>query len=60
MPIKTALIQLKLSTESNHNFAQAVAAVHTAASKGAQIICLPELYKNHYFCQEEDDKNFNL
>ena len=32
--------------------------VADAAEKGAEIICLPELYSSHYFCQDEDVDNF--
>jgi N-carbamoylputrescine amidase len=31
-----------------------------AASKGAQIVCLPELFQTQYFCQREDAALFDL
>ena len=31
-----------------------------AASQGAQLICLPELFRSRYFCQSEDVRNFDL
>lgn len=34
--------------------------IEEAAEKGAEIICLPELYRNCYFCQEENPENFSL
>ncbi len=34
--------------------------VRLAAGRGAQIICLPELFQSRYFCQEEDHSNFAL
>ena len=31
-----------------------------AAKQGAQIVCLPELFRSQYFCQAEDHANFAL
>ena len=31
-----------------------------AASKGAQVACLPELFRTQYFCQAEDSARFDL
>ena len=31
-----------------------------AASQGAQIILLPELFENWYFCQEKSYENYHL
>jgi N-carbamoylputrescine amidase len=31
-----------------------------AAKKGAQIVCLPELFRSRYFCQSENHRNFKL
>ena len=31
-----------------------------AAKSGAQIVCLPELFRSQYFCQSEDHANFAL
>jgi N-carbamoylputrescine amidase len=42
------------------NFAKAVAGIRQAASGGAQIICLQELFRSIYFCDVEDHKNFEL
>lgn len=40
---------------------KAIAACRDVAAKGANIICLPELFLSPYFCQgEKDDKNFEL
>jgi N-carbamoylputrescine amidase len=34
--------------------------VREAAQAGAQVICLPELFRSQYFCQTEDHANFAL
>src|SRR5262249_33642434 len=34
--------------------------VREAAKKGAQIVCLPELFRAEYFCQREDHSLFDL
>jgi len=54
------LIQISLSKDINKNLEKAVEWVIKAAKEGAQVICLPELFRSQYFCQTEDIKNFNL
>jgi Predicted amidohydrolase len=57
---KIALIQMRCSPEPEENFKRAIQFIHDAAKKGAQIVCLPELFRSQYFCQTEDHKNFDL
>src|ERR1051326_9020814 len=57
---KIALIQMSCRAEPEKNFSRAVEFIRAAAKKGAQIICLPELFRSQYFCQTEDHKNFDL
>src|SRR5437867_4490980 len=57
---KIALIQMRSGPEPEKNFSRAIEFVREAAGKGAQIVCLPELFRSHYFCQTEDHKNFDL
>ena len=54
------LIQLALSEDPAENLHKAISWIGKAARDGAQVICLPELFRSHYFCQTEDIKNFNL
>lgn len=42
------------------NLQKAIAGIRDAAAKGAQIICLQELFTSLYFCDVEDYENFNL
>jgi N-carbamoylputrescine amidase len=57
---KVALIQMRCGPKPEKNFARAVEFIRDAAKKGAQIVCLPELFRSQYFCQTEDHKNFEL
>jgi N-carbamoylputrescine amidase len=44
--------------EKQPNVAKAVARIADAAARGAQIVCLQELFAGHYFCQSEDHARF--
>jgi N-carbamoylputrescine amidase len=57
---KIALVQMRCGPEPEKNFARAIDMIRDAAEKGAQIVCLPELFRSQYFCQTEDHKNFEL
>jgi N-carbamoylputrescine amidase len=57
---RIALIQMRCGPEPEKNFRHATEMIRDAAAKGAQIICLPELFRSQYFCQTEDHKNFDL
>jgi len=48
------------SSNSEENLERAMAKVEEAAKSGAQIICLPELFRSQYFCQREDAALFDL
>jgi N-carbamoylputrescine amidase len=54
------LIQLSCSPDPDANLQKAVQRVHEAGRNGAQIICLPELFRTQYFCQREDPALFDL
>src|SRR5438128_11642594 len=57
---KIALIQMGCGAEPEKNFSRAIEFIRDAAQKGVQIACLPELVRSQYFCQAEDNKNFDL
>ncbi|MCZ8217140.1 MAG: acyltransferase, partial [Cyclobacteriaceae bacterium] len=42
------------------NLDKAIAKIREAAAKGAQIVCLQELFTSLYFCDVEDYENFKL
>ncbi len=58
--IKLAVVQMSCSDSPQHNVHKALAKVHEAATQGANIILLQELFENLYFCQVEDDSYFAL
>jgi N-carbamoylputrescine amidase len=55
-----ALVQMRCGIEPDDNLARAVKMIADAAKQGAEIACLPELFRSHYFCQSEDHDNFSL
>ena len=55
-----SVIQLNLNNTPENNLKKCLKWVKDAASKGAEVICLPELYSSHYFCQSEDTEAFAL
>jgi N-carbamoylputrescine amidase len=57
---RIGLIQMSCSNIPEDNLAKAEQRVREAAKRGAQIICLPELFRSQYFCREEDAKLFDL
>ncbi len=57
---EVGLIQMRCSPEPQENLERAVAHVREAARRGAQVICLPELFLTQYFCQREDTALFDL
>jgi N-carbamoylputrescine amidase len=48
------------STHHGENLEKAVARVREAAARGAQIVCLQELFTSQYFCRDEDAQLFDL
>ncbi len=59
-PLKLAVIQMRCVASPDVNERNAEKKVRAAAKMGAGIICLPELYRSLYFCQEENHKHFAL
>src|SRR5437868_1534131 len=51
---------MSCSPDPEDNLRRAAEKVHDATKKGAQIICLPELFHTQYFCQREDTALFDL
>jgi len=54
------LVQMRCSTDPAANLATAIAGIEQAAERGAQIVCLQELFRSQYFCQREDATVFDL
>jgi len=51
---------MAMSPEPEANLNLACARIREAAAQGAQVVCLPELFRSPYFCQTEDAANFAL
>src|ERR671919_357423 len=58
--VTLGLIQMSASDRPEENLAKARLRIRAAAQKGAQIVCLQELFRSRYFCQSEDRRNFKL
>lgn len=54
------VVQMSCTPEPEQNLERAMVHVRTAAGKGAEVICLPELFQTQYFCQREDTALFDL
>ena len=57
---RVGLIQMSCGPEPQQNLDKAIERVEQAAEKGAQVICMPELFQTQYFCQREDAALFDL
>lgn len=54
------LVQMRCSNDPEDNLRRAAEGVREAAGRGAQVVCLPELFRTQYFCQTENADNFDL
>jgi len=57
---KIALIQMSCQPDTTANLDKAADRVREAARAGANIVCLPELFRAQYFCQREEHSLFDL
>jgi N-carbamoylputrescine amidase len=58
--VKIGIVQMSCSNSKEENLAKAIAKVKEAAMKGAQVVCLQELFTSLYFCDTEDYEHFKL
>jgi N-carbamoylputrescine amidase len=54
------LVQTSPVADPVANIERAVELVGQAATDGARVVCLPELFRSQYFCQSEDARSFDL
>ena len=54
------LIQMSCGPDPDANLDKAADRVREAARQGAEVVCLPELFRAQYFCQREDIRLFDL
>ncbi len=57
---KVGLVQMAMSPEPARNLDKAIERVKDARRAGADVVCLPELFRSQYFCQREDASLFDL
>ena len=57
---RVGLVQMAMTSDPDKNLQRALERVREAAARGAEIICLPELFQTQYFCQREDISLFDL
>ena len=58
--VKVGVVQMRMSDDPGENMQKALDMTHDATSKGADVVCLPELFRSRYFCQTEDADFFEL
>ncbi|MEC3878895.1 carbon-nitrogen hydrolase [Parapedobacter sp. 10938] len=58
--VKIGTVQMSCVANKATNLTKAIDQIRVAAAKGAQIICLQELFTSLYFCDVEDYDNFEL
>ena len=55
-----ALVQMAMGADTKGNLEKGLDSVREAARRGANVVCLPELFRSRYFCQREDTAFFDL
>jgi len=58
--VNVGIVQMQCAEEPASNLERALALTESAVDKGADIVCLPELFLSRYFCQTEDAAFFSL
>lgn len=57
---KLGLIQMSCGAGVEENLQKALRLIRQAAQRGAQVICLQELFRSQYFCQKQEVAIFDL
>jgi N-carbamoylputrescine amidase len=57
---QVGLVQMAMSPDPRANLEKAVLRITEAAAAGAELVCLPELFRSQYFAQSEDAAAFDL
>jgi N-carbamoylputrescine amidase len=58
--VKVGLVQTSVGKDKAKNLEKTAALASDLAKRGAEIICLQELFASEYFCQVEDAELFDL
>lgn len=54
------LVQMAMGGTPAANLERAIVRIREAAASGAQLVCLPELFRTRYLCQSENPAAFDL
>jgi predicted amidohydrolase len=54
--VKIALLQMEMDLDENSNLQKALGMIRSASDRGANIVCLPELFLSQYFPQRKGAK----
>src|SRR6266576_5482952 len=54
------IVQDAVTTDVKKNVEHAITRIHEAADRGAQIVCLQELFNAPYFCKSQKHERFDL
>jgi N-carbamoylputrescine amidase len=57
---RVGLVQMRCESDPDRNLRHAQDAIADAAREGADVVCLPELFRTPYLCQNEDPSRFDL
>ena len=58
--IRLGLVQMRMHADTEANMNAAIEGIREAAAQGAEVICLPELFRSPYFCKTESTDPFAL
>jgi len=58
--VRVGLVQMRCTADKAGNLATALGHIEALADRGAQVICLQELFLSLYFCDREDPARFAL
>jgi N-carbamoylputrescine amidase len=59
--LRVGLVQMRcVANDPAANLARAIAGIEDAAARGAELVCLQELFRTPYFCQAEEQVRFDL
>lgn len=58
--VSVGLVQMACAPDRDSNLEKALAGIRQAAGRGAQVVCLQELFPLPYFCQDQHDDHFSL
>ena len=57
---RVGLVQMSCAVDPNENLEKAIWRIREAEARGAQVVCLQELFRSQYFCREENAELFAL